>query len=140
MGCFMMTAETKRKFTEADMSEFMIDKKREDASLYMNSTTIVVVDAPEISLTEDEKAGEVLLKFFRALGWNGEDYLDPCKIRTTKAVFDQLYAAIFERCLDPVGVGMLMINSGPSTDNFVPPNKVYLYEGWVKSAETKESV
>lgn len=105
----------------------------------MNKQIITVVDAPEITLAEDDLAGDALLNFFRALGWNGEDMLDPCKIRTTKAVFDQLYATIFERCPDPVGVGMLMVNQGPGTDDFVPPNKVYLYEGWVRPAEVKES-
>jgi len=100
----------------------------------MKSTNITVVDAPEIILTDDEKAGDALLKFFYALGWNGNDYLDPCKIRTTKDVFNRLYDTIFARCPDPVGVGMLMCNRGPGTDDHIPMNKVYLYEGWVKPA------
>ena len=104
----------------------------------MNKQIITVVDAPEITLEKHELAGDALLKFFRELGWNGEDYLDPCKIHTTKAVFDRLYDTIFARCPDPVGVGMLMVNRGPGTDDFVPPNKVYLYEGWIKSAESRE--
>ena len=83
-------------------------------------------------------AGDALLKFFQALGWNGDDYLDPCKIRTTKAVFDHLYNTIFERCPDPVGVGMLMVNRGPGTDDYIPPGKVYLLDGWVKPVETQE--
>ena len=29
MGCFMMTAETKKKFTEVDMSEYMISDRTE---------------------------------------------------------------------------------------------------------------
>lgn len=104
----------------------------------MNKQTITVVDAPEISLAEDEKAGEALLKFFRALGWNGDDYLDPCKIRTTKAIYDSLYDTMFNRCHDPVGVGMLMVNRGPGTDDYVPQGKVYLLEGWVQQVEIKE--
>lgn len=75
----------------------------------MNKQVITVVDAPEVSLAEHEMAGDALLKFFRALGWNGEDYLDPRKIRTTKDVFDQLYDTIFERCPDPVSVGPLPV-------------------------------
>ena len=101
----------------------------------MKSTTITVVDAPEITLADDEKAGDALLKFFYALGWNGDDYLDPCKIRTTKAVFESLYDMMYDRCPDPVGVGMLMCNRGPGTDNHIPHGKVYLYEGWIKPAE-----
>ena len=97
----------------------------------MKSTTITIVDAPEITLTDGEKAGDALLKFFYALGWNGDDILDPCKIRTTKAVFNSLYDTIFARCPDAVGVGFLMCNRGPGTDEHIPPGKVYLYEGWV---------
>jgi hypothetical protein len=101
-------------------------------------STITIVDAPEINLAEDEKAGEALLKFYRALGWNGDDMLDPCKIRTTKDVYNRLYDVMFNRCPDPVGVGMLIVNSGPGADNCVPPGKVYLYEGWIKPAEPEE--
>ena len=104
----------------------------------MKSTTITVVDALEVILAEDEKAGDALLKFFRALGWNGDDYLDPCKIRTTKAVFDNLYDVIYSRCPDPVNVGMLMCNRGPGTDDYIPPGKVYLFEGWVTPCESEE--
>jgi len=103
----------------------------------MKSTTITVVDAPEVTLADGEKAGDALLKFFRALGWNGDDYLDPCKIRTTKAVFDNLYDVIYSRCPDPVSVGMLMCNSGPGTDDYIPPGKVYLFEGWITPCESK---
>jgi hypothetical protein len=78
------------------------------------------------------------LKFFRALGWNGEDILDPCKIRTTKEVYDRLYDIMYDRCPDPVGVGMFMVNRGPGTDNCVPPGKVYLLEGWVSPYEPTE--
>jgi hypothetical protein len=95
------------------------------------STTITVVDAPMVSLSEHEKAGDALLKFYRALGWNGNDYLDPCKVRTTNAIYNRLHDVIYNKCPDPVGVGMLMVNRGPGTDDFVPPGKVYLYKGWV---------
>ena len=101
----------------------------------MKSTTITVVDAPKISLSEDDKAGEILLKFYRELGWNGEDMLDPCKIRTTKAIYNQLYDAMFDKCPDPVSVGMLMVNRGPGTDDNIPPGKIYLYDGWVTPAQ-----
>jgi len=97
-----------------------------------------IVDAPELNLSESEKAGKVLLKFYRALGWNGEDILDPCKIRTTKAVYKRLHDAMLDKCPDPVGVGMLMVNRGPGTDDYVPPGKVCLLEGWITPAESEE--
>jgi len=104
----------------------------------MNKQIITVVDAPEVNLSEDEKAGEVLFKFFRALGWDGIDKLDPNKVRTTKAVFDYLYDAMYSRCPDPVSVGMTMVNTGPGTDDYIPPGKVYLFEGWTTPAKSKE--
>ena len=97
----------------------------------MKKQVITIIDAPHVSLAENEKAGEALLKFFRALGWNGHDSLDPSKIRTTKDVYNQLYDVMYDKCPDPVGVGMLMVNRGPGTDDFVPSEKVYLFEGWV---------
>jgi len=103
----------------------------------MNKQIIIVVDAPEIVLDEDEKAGDVLLKFFRALGWNGEDYLDPCKIRTTQEVCNRLYNTMYDKCPDPVTVGMAMVNRGPGTENYIQPGKVHLLEGWIKPAESE---
>jgi hypothetical protein len=72
------------------------------------------------------------------LGWNGLEYLDPCKVRTTKAVYDHLYDTIFDRCPDPVGVGMHMVNRGPSTEDYIPQGKVYLLEGWISPAESEK--
>ena len=97
----------------------------------LKKETIVIVDAPAVCMAEDDKAGDVLLKFYHLLGWNGDDVLDPCKVRTTKDVYDRLYDAIFERCPDPVGVGMFMVNRGPGTEDYIKPNKVHLLEGWV---------
>ena len=103
-----------------------------------NKQIIAVVDAPEVSLTESEKAGDALLKFYRALGWNGDDYLDPSKIRTTKAVFDRLYDIMLEKFPDTTAVGMHLCNSGPGTEDYIPANKVYLLEGWTSPAEAQE--
>ena len=100
----------------------------------LNAVNITVVDAPEVNLAPDEKAGDLLLHFYRALGWNGDDILDPCKIRTTKEVYEKLYDQIFERCPDRVGVGMFMVNKGPGTEDYIPPGKVYLVEGWITPA------
>jgi len=104
----------------------------------MSKQIIMVVDAPEVSLSENENPSEALVKFYRALGWNGEDTLNPCKIRTTKAVFDYLCETMLKRCPDhPVNVGMTMVNIGPGTDDYIPPGKVYLLEGWITPTETK---
>jgi hypothetical protein len=99
---------------------------------------ITIVDAPVVSLEENEKSGESLLKFYRALGWNGDDMLNPCKVRTTKEVYNRLYDVIYDKYPDPVSVGMLMVNSGPGTDDHVPPGKVYLLAGWTVPAKAEE--
>jgi hypothetical protein len=104
----------------------------------MSKKIITVVDAPLVTLSENEKAGEVLTKFYRALGWNGDDKLDPSKIHTTKPVFDYLYEIMYDKCPDPVGVGMAMVNIGPSVDDNIPPGKVYLFEEWITPCEAQE--
>jgi AAA+ superfamily predicted ATPase len=106
----------------------------------MSKQIITVIDAPEVSLSENETAAEALLKFYRALGWNGEDVLDPCKVRTTKLVFDYLYKVMDAKYPESDGVAMTMIHIGPSVDDHIPPGKVYLLEGWIKPAELKEGV
>jgi hypothetical protein len=97
---------------------------------------VAIVDAPEISLTEDEKAGDVLIKFYRALGWNGEDILEPVKVRTTEAVYKRLYSLMYEKYSDSMTVGCFMVNKAPGVDYDLPPEKVYLLEGWIRSSES----
>ena len=104
----------------------------------INKRIIITADAPEVSLAPDQKAGDLLLNFYRALGWNGCDYLDPCKIRTTKEVYKRLYGQIYEHCPDPASVGMLMVNSGPGTEDYIPPGQVWLYEGWISPDDQAE--
>lgn len=92
----------------------------------------VAVEAPVIDIEKSELMGGILLNFYRDLGWNGEDFLDPSKIRTTKAVFDSLLNAMHEKqpkC--ECAIGMLMCNSGPGVDENIPANTVHLLEGWV---------
>ena len=98
---------------------------------------VAIVDAPVIGLSDDEQAGDVLLKFYYALGWNGTDNLDPTKINTTSVVWHRLYDIMLEKCPDTVAVGMAMVNKAPSVDDGVPPNKVYLLDRWVKPPEAK---
>jgi hypothetical protein len=104
------------------------------------STHIIVVDAPEVSLSENENPAEALLKFYRALGWNGVDKIDPCKVRTTKLIFDYLYGVMHKSCPDRMSVGMTMVNIGPGTDDYIPPGKVYLLEGWITPDMQKEDL
>ena len=98
----------------------------------MEREIIMVVDAPAVILEESEMAEDVLLKFYRALGWDSENHvLDPVKVRTTKEVYNQLYDAMFNKAPDAAEVGMFMINRGPGVDDGIPPGKVYLRDGWL---------
>ena len=112
--------------------------KNSNVATTKSASTIIVVDAPEVSLAPDEQAGELLLHFYRALGWNSEDILDPCKVRTTKEVYNRLYNQIHEKCPDSGSVGMLMVNCGPGVEDYIPPGKVYLLEGWTKPCKAEE--
>ena len=105
----------------------------------MKNTIVSIVEAPDISLSWGENAGDVLIKFYKALGWNGEDTIEPCKVRTTKDVFNQLYDLMFDKCPDSLGLSMFMVNKGPGTDDYVPPGKVCLLEGWATPVEKKGS-
>ena len=98
-----------------------------------------VVDAPNISLSEDEKAGEAILKFYEALGWNREtEIVDPCKVRTTKSVYSRLYDVMYEKCPEPIAVGMTMVNIGPGVDAGIQEGKVYLLKDWVTADKKQE--
>ena len=97
-----------------------------------NGKIAAILDAPEIALADDETAGDGLLKFYRALGWDGEGIVDPCKVRTTKAVYIRLFNLMLEKCPDSLIVGFALANKGPGVDEGLPPNKVILLDGWIK--------
>jgi len=102
----------------------------------MDRQIVTIVDAPVLSLSDDDRPGDVLLKFYRGVGWNGVDRLNPCKVRTTKAVFCDLFDLLKNNWPDPLSVGMTMVNVGPGTDDYVPPGKVCLLEGWTTPDES----
>ena len=101
---------------------------------------VATIDAPEITLAETEPEGEALIKFYRALGWNGTDILDPSKVRTTKAVFDRLYGVMHKKCPDPVTISAILINWGPGVDNDIAPGKVRLLDGWITPPPQRRNI
>jgi hypothetical protein len=105
--------------------------KTHEDTLTKNAAIVAIVDAPQVSFAEGDGAGELLLHFYTALGWNRNDFLDPCKIRTTQKVYNHLLDRMRERCPDTLSVGMFMVNNGPGVDNHIPLGKVYLLEGWI---------
>ena len=101
-------------------------------------TPITITDAPKVSFADGEQAGDLLLNFYRALGWNGDDFLDPCKVRTTNEVYNSLLDQMREQYPDTIRVGMFMVNIGPGVDDDIPQGKVYLLEGWTKPADSEK--
>ena len=98
----------------------------------MDGKIISTVDAPEVIILKDDIAEEVLYKFYRALGWNGQDIVDPRKVRTTKDVFCNLIDVLKKGFPNDIFIPILVLNIGPGTDNYVPPGKVCLLEGWTR--------
>ena len=100
-----------------------------------------IIDVPVISAEEDGLAGDVLINFFKALGWNPETHIiDPRKVRTTKAVFlfCRLCDLMAEKCDDALTVGALMANKGPGAEDDIPHGKVYLLKGWIQPHNKKQ--
>ena len=92
-----------------------------------------VVQAPTLRCSPDEYAGDYLLNFYKDLGWNPKTHrLDPRFVKTTRKTYDEIRDAITERSEDAVGVGMLMINNGPSVNEDVKEGTVRLLNGWIK--------
>jgi len=100
--------------------------------------TTTIVDAPNVTLADGQNAGDLLLNFYRALGWNGKDSVDPRKVRTTEAVYNRLCNQMYELRPDAIVVGMFMCNRGPGTDADIPVGQVYLYEGWITPTDSEE--
>jgi hypothetical protein len=98
---------------------------------YTKSDITAILLAPEMDIDKAENAGDILLSFYRALGWNGKDLLDPRRIRTTKAVYMGIFSAMKEKYPDPA---VAMVNWGPGVDAEIPPEKVYLLKGWTEPA------
>ena len=91
------------------------------------------VNAPALRLETGQQAGDILLNFFKDLGWDPETHtLDPVKIKTTKEIYNSLYDVMYEIIPDSIGVGMLLVNWGPSVIENIKAGTVYLLNGWIK--------
>ena len=103
---------------------------------------IQTINAPALRLDENQTPPDILLNFYRDLGWNSEDDLHPTKVVTTNAVFNGLIDSIIKGFEDgnysdsavddlSLSVGIFVMNKGPSVDGTVEEGKVHLHEGWV---------
>jgi len=86
---------------------------------------------------EDESPADALARFYRELGWNGEDFLDVKKVRTTKAIFEEMTETF--RAKDPTnpGIEIFIANVGPGVDENLPAGKVKLLKDWVRPVKNR---
>jgi len=100
---------------------------------YKKEDIIKTLDFSRLDIAEAQKPGDILINFFKALGWDSNKYiLNPTKIKTTKEIYNALYDKIFEKVPDAVSVGMLMVNNGPSVDESLSAGQIVLLEGWLE--------
>jgi hypothetical protein len=89
------------------------------------------VDVPVIDTEAAENAGDILLNFYRNIGWNGDDALDVRKVRISKRVYNNLIEAMKEKCTEHSNLSEIIVTYAPGVDSDIPSNKVYLLKGWV---------
>jgi hypothetical protein len=99
---------------------------------------IAVFNAPIICVEDGDKAGDILIKFYKSLGWNGVDWVDPCKVRVSQNVFVGLHDIMSGQYPEPVTIGMALVSKGPGVDDDLPHGKVRLLDGWTIPQNEKE--
>ena len=80
---------------------------------------------------------DILLNFYKQLGWNGEDLLNPMKVLLNKADWENLCDRIMQSAdIDKrITAGFLWMNNGPSASENVPVGKVHLLDKWTERSE-----
>lgn len=97
-----------------------------------NDNTATVTETPKVVLEDGEPVQNLLLRFYRALGWNGTDLLDPRKIRVSKETYYGLFDEMYRREPHSRELGGFMVNFAPGTDDSIPPEITVLLDGWAE--------
>lgn len=100
---------------------------------------VKIVNAPAVVADENETPADALARFYRELGWNGEDFLDTRKVRTTKAIFMEITEVLCAKDPTNTGIGVLMVHIGPGVDENIPTGKVKLLKGWVRPIKNRKN-
>ena len=70
----------------------------------------------------------ILLNFYEDLGWDREKTLDPTKVKMNKVDRQELYDKMVQIGqmigIEREGIGLVMLDKGPSVDDTVPKGKV----------------
>jgi len=101
-----------------------------------------VVDLPEFEEIKGKEAGETLCNLFQYL--IPEDMerpvdIDPRKIKCNHEDCKKLISSIQDEVKDDqeLKVALMWMNQGPSANRDIPPNKIYLQQGFMQPAEKK---
>jgi hypothetical protein len=91
----------------------------------------MVKDLPKF---RGDDTSEVLVNFFKDLGWDERKEVDPTKVKMAKEDINLLVQHMMNFGTDvseKAAIGMLFVNKGPSSSESVPKGKVLLEEGWI---------
>jgi hypothetical protein len=80
---------------------------------------------------EGNTGSERLIAFFKAVGWDGEQRVEPTKIK----VCERRWQEMCEWFNLPEEALMVYVNYGPSSDDCVPYNEVHVYDGAFHESE-----
>jgi hypothetical protein len=93
-----------------------------------------VVKMPKFEPVTQENMIEALFNWYRSLGWNGKDELDPKRIIISHTDWSEICKQ-YINAGDSRG-GLFFMNYSPSSDEFkeekVKPGTVLLKDGWVR--------
>ena len=95
-----------------------------------------LVDVPMIIVEDNDNPTSVLVKFYKGLGWNGDDLLNPQKVRTTREVIEGLGEVMQIEPATIQDVNISLLDIGPGNDEDIPSGKVKLLDGWVVPDES----
>jgi hypothetical protein len=77
---------------------------------------------------------ERLTKFYELLGWDGENNIDPTKVRLNEEDLEALIKNEMENAkkfgLTAIDVGFLWLNKGPGGDKDIEKGTILLKDGW----------
>ena len=89
------------------------------------------MECPNTDPLAADSAEEYLIGFYRHIGWNGQDTLDPKKIVMSERQWQEIAASLNSLPREPgeMAAGFAWMNWGPSADKRVPYGKIDVREG-----------
>ena len=110
--------------------EYLYNLLLEDSN-FKNKTIARITPTPEITFEKEKLTSNALLNFYRALGWNKVDYLNPKKIRVSHETYKELLSKLRDETSNAKETEMFFVNYAPGVDECVPNEIVVMLDGWV---------